>query len=505
MSKNNNKTTEALLEMESLKKAIKEESKSTLVYLLKEAIAETIRGEISEGFEDEEKKEDEITDVVNTEENGQDNNTETEFAEETESEEETSDSENFDETQEASDETETSGEGDEEEVWNEFQDYEVDDDTYDFTGEDDHEKLVKVYKLMKDEDNIVVKKDGDKIELKDVENDAEYVIDLGTGNDSEEMNESCLYEFVEDDDEDEISSLVDRFTRQKKNRLPSKKEQDKAKNAAKKDIEDTDEIAGFNENKNFGGKSMKEKVFEVDLGYTDSYQKKDPIEGLSNTEPSKSGKSWHKGVPTGTEKPWAGNAKSKSEPFEKTVNEETEEMVDEATNVGGAVQQRTSSKSHIPANRKEHGPKVKRHVSAGGDYTEMVESVKKLQKENKMLKEHVAQTQNALKSFKKELYEAYVANASLGRVTRLFMENTVSQDEKKEILNRFVNEAKTIEAANTLYENIKKDLSKTNSPLTIENKMTVNSTEKLNENKKPEVVDKQVLKTLDLINRVENL
>ena len=135
----------------------------------------------------------------------------------------------------------------------------------------------------------------------------------------------------------------------------------------------------------------------------------------------------------------------------------------------------------------------------------MVESVKKLQKENKMLKEHVAQTQNALKSFKKELYEAYVANASLGRVTRLFMENTVSQDEKKEILNRFVNEAKTIEAANTLYENIKKDLSKTNSPLTIENKMTVNSTEKLNENKKPEVVDKQVLKTLDLINRVENL
>src|SRR5574344_37676 len=71
-------------------------------------------------------------------------------------------------------------------------------------------------------------------------------------------------------------------------------------------------------------KESKEVLFEVDLGYTDNSQDKDPIAGLSNNEPSKSGKSWHKGVPTGTQKPWAGETKSKGKPFEKTVNEEDE-------------------------------------------------------------------------------------------------------------------------------------------------------------------------------------
>ena len=44
-------------------------------------------------------------------------------------------------------------------------------------------------------------------------------------------------------------------------------------------------------------KESKEVLFEVDLGYTDNYQDKDPIAGLSNNEPSKV-VNLGKGVPT---------------------------------------------------------------------------------------------------------------------------------------------------------------------------------------------------------------
>ena len=239
-------------------------------------------------------------------------------------------------------------------------------------------------------------------------------------------------------------------------------------------------------------KTGKEVLFEVDLGYTDNYQDKDPISGLSNNEPSKSGKSWEKGVPTGTQKPWAGKSKDKGEPFEKTVNEEevdecgvneNEPVVDEGTNVGGAVQQRSNSKSHIPANRKEHGPKVKRHVSAGGNYEEVIEAYKK---ENKALKECILKLRDGLQE---------------AQVTKLFVENTVKKKKKINILNRFDQEAKTIEQSNALYESINKELSKASvkKNLTLENTMKSENSTPITENK-----SKDLLNTLDLIRRVEN-
>jgi hypothetical protein len=252
-------------------------------------------------------------------------------------------------------------------------------------------------------------------------------------------------------------------------------------------------------------KESKEVLFEVDLGYTDNYQDKDPIAGLSNSEPSKGGKSWHKGVPTGTEKPWTGETKSKGEPFEKTISEEempeigdVEEPMEEGTNVGGAVQQRSNSKSHIPANRKEHGPKNKRHVSTEANYEELVSENKKLKTENKELKE-------AIISVRKYLSEAYVTNANLGKITKLFLENTTSQSEKIEIVNRFSNEAKTIEQSKALYESIKRELNKpvtTQMPMN-ESMSTANGSTILNENKVYKSDD--LLKTIDLMNRMKNM
>ena len=136
-------------------------------------------------------------------------------------------------------------------------------DEYDFTGENDSTVVAKVFKLLNDDDQVVVKQDGDKLNIVDNEAGTEYVIELNP--DSEDEFES------EDDDMFEEETLMDDET----------------------------------------------LVTEEDLGYTDNYQSKDPIQGLSMTEPSKSGKSWSKGVPTGTTKPWAG--KGKSDPFNKSV------------------------------------------------------------------------------------------------------------------------------------------------------------------------------------------
>jgi hypothetical protein len=72
------------------------------------------------------------------------------------------------------------GEGNGEEGWDEFSDYQVgDSNTYDLTGENDYDTVVKVYKLLNDEDQVVVKKEGDKLNIQDNNAGTEYIIDLG--------------------------------------------------------------------------------------------------------------------------------------------------------------------------------------------------------------------------------------------------------------------------------------------------------------------------------------
>jgi len=485
MSSNNKKSVaaEALLEANSIKETIKEESKNLLSQLLKEAVADVMRESIED---DEDEKDYEVIDN-----DAEDNDKNDEDASKSEGEVSEGGEEDMQPNGEVPAPTEeqpvdggeveaqeapVEGEGGDEN-WSNYSQYQVGDDTYDLTGEEDMDQVVKVYKLMKDEDNVIVKKEGNTIELQDNGSGAEYVIDLGMDAEEapaeeggEEMAEGCVKESVDDiagfpDNEEDEEDAEEDF-----NKFEGKK--------AKKVM-----------------KENKEMIFEVDLGYTDNYQAKDPIQGLSNNEPSKSGKSWEKGVPTGTQKPWAGDTKSKGEPFKETVKEEeiAEEPVEEGTNVGGAVQQRSNSKSHIPANRKEFGPKVKRHVSAGGDYNEVVEAYKR---ENKELKECIA-------GLRKGLQESRVVNVNLAKITKLFVENTVSQKEKIDIVNRFSEEAKTVEQSKSLYESIKKELNKTagKQNLTVEGSMTVQNNV-INENKVYQSQD--VLDTLDLIKRMEN-
>lgn len=547
--KNKSMVSQALLEMDEITSAIKEESKKSLKNLLSEAVRDALRESCEEEEKDYEIEDDEQNDTQdNIEDSGNSDDSSAEGDVSAEPADENPEMEPVgDETGSEMDAQEAPENGESDDEWNDFSKYQVGDDTYDLTGENDYESVVKVYKLLKDEDQVIVKKDGDKIQLKDDSVGTEYVIDLGGDDNGEapeveggEENFDSLQEGIMDGDE--FDPRRQEWWKSSENDAsvmpsnddegiagfsdeepvspeiePSNSEISRASRGLEFSpddldinnlLDDEDDYFGDDSiyeskmnNKNKKArkpmKESKEVLFEVDLGYTDNYQDKDPIAGLSNNEPSKSGKSWHKGVPTGTNKPWAGETKSKGEPFEKTVNEEeapeVDDTVEEATNVGGAVQQRTTPKSNIPTGRKNYGPMSKKHVSSAANYEEMVSENKKLKAENKALKE-------TLLALKGNLNEAYVTNVNLGKITKLFLENTTSQAEKVDIVNRFSNEAKTVEQSNALYESIKRELNKDAAvKVNINESMSVANNNTINESV---YKSNDVLKTIDLMNRV---
>lgn len=569
-TKNKSIASQALLEMDAITSAIKEESKKYINTLLTEAVKDALRESANEDEDDDY----EVQDGDSESENNNTSDSEESNPKESGNPEMDGDdvSGNDDMSQPETEEPQTDGveagaeevpsagqegsepempqdggDGNGEEGWDEFSDYQVgDSNTYDLTGENDYDTVVKVYKLLNDEDQVVVKKEGDTIQLQDNNAGTEYIIDLGDNEASGEMNgeempdglnESLLDgidvpehegDFVDDvpfeddefmDDQNVIGHEEDDpfiYGDYEDHRNEELGDFD--------DVNDEDELAGIMEgkikNNKKGRKPMKESkevLFEVDLGYTDNYQDKDPIAGLSNNEPAKGMKSWHKGVPTGTKKPWAGETKSKGDPFKDTqkvqgsVNEEdinptdvlnagSEEM-EEQKNVGGFVQQNSVTASNIPNSngrkaRSQRGTDVKVTGSADPRYssaTNESKELKAIKNENKELKKAILELRNSLN-------EAYITNVNLGKITKLFLENATSQEEKADIVNRFTNEAKTIEQSNALYESIDKQLKKKQQINLNESSATANGTKELNEQKIYKSND--LLKTIDLMGRV---
>lgn len=546
MSTKNKKSvaSQALLEMDAITSAIKEESKKSINALLGEAVRNVLR----ENCEKEEKDDDEfevIDDADATtnaeqesakdkDESSEDTSDDTQDAVESPSDDNSVDAD-AEENEVKTDLTDDSAEvddakeeapedGDEDSEWDEYSEYKNGDNEYNFTGEKDQDKIKKVYKLLRDDDSIVVVQRNNQIKVKDGENDAEYIIDLDDdaqidsvekvddGEDmdiaSSEINESDIAG-IDDDFSDETMNT---------NSMSRNSEIEELKDALNKIQARIDNLeigndAAMNENKKIKKrkkpmKENKDTLFEVDLGYTDNYQDKDPIAGLSNNEPSKE-KTLDKGVPMGTEKPWAGKTKGKGQPFDKPIEENDEPVldgdmgdieVDEQTNVGGFVQQNSVTQSRIPnsngrkaRNAHKDGAQVS---STSTNRSAMAEEIKTLKKENKELKE-------AILAIRKNLSEAYVTNSNLGKITKLFLENATSQAEKVDIVNRFTKEAKTIEQSKSLYESIKRELSKPKSTSNIMSETkTANGTKALNEAKGYE--SKDLLKTIDLMNRIMN-
>ena len=463
MSANNKKSVaaETMTELEEIKRTIKEESKSTIQNLLQEAVKDYMRDAIDgdEEEDDVEIQDDEkepAEDESEKDEKSTDSEPESDFPAATDFE----DVEGGKDDEEGKDGEDTKAPGAEDapegDEWAEFDKYKVDDDTYDLTGEKDYDSVVKVYKLLKDEDNVVVKKDGDKLRS-----------------------------------------------------VPF----------AKRNLSINNIVAGIPNNENRKNrktmKENKERIFEIDLGVTDNYQKEDPIEGLSNQEPSK-GRDWDKGLPKGTGKPWAGKGTEKAgDPYKETVNEQEEEFTDitdyikEKTGNTPSLEEAAMSTSRqadtkeTKSNKSSNAqlPEVSKNVSVAGNYKEVAVAESVLNKAQALLKEN-KELRATLSKVKSALQEALMVNVNLGKVTKLFLENTTTQNEKVDIINRF-NEAKTIDQSNALYESIKRELQKENKQnVMLEGKSMDVRGSAINESKIYESQDLRSMK--DLIKRMAN-
>jgi hypothetical protein len=332
---------------------------------------------------------------------------------------------------------------------------------------------------MKDDDQILVHKDDeDKVNLKDNETGAEYIIDLG-GDTLEETDDFG----AEDDFNNELDNMDESNER------------------------------------------LFELVLEYDsnVGYTDNYQKKDVMTNPGMSEPGKNVNDWDAGVPKGSSKPWSGypgKKKKADKPFNagkgKTIEEE-DDMVDapveecgdmemtEGAARFGMVQKHTKSKKHIGTNDDENDNLFVQHSNSNSEdgykADNMSESIKR--RINKTLKEN-KELKGTLTGIMKSLKEAAVTNHNLAQIIKLISENATSQDEKKEIIARFAKEGKTIEASKNLYESINNDLKKSQKMSLTEGKsLTVESSKKINET--PIYKSQDIMESLDLMHRMNKV
>lgn len=445
---------ESLEDFENLSSTIKENTESAVKALLGDTVKESLNNLL-------ESKDDEEPEVE---------------------EEEVKDTKSSDES------ADESGKDDEEssDDWKEFDEYKVGDDEYDFSDAKE-EDVAKMEALLGDGDQILVKLDGDKVSIEDNERNTEYTIDLEDGTLEEEGEE-----FIEDGD-DEFEIEVD----------------DDDDESEDEDSDDEIEI----EVDELAEGLMRE--YDSHVGYTDDYQSKTAMTTPSNDEPGK-GNDWDAGIPKGTKKPWAGSISGKGKPFNES-DESFDEDMEEATNVGGFVQQNSTSKSHIPTsngrdarNASKGGVHVKGTVTPRYDRAdESIEAlklqvsemkkqfagVKEIMKENKALKK-------ALKNFKQSLQEAAVTNYSLGKIINLISENATTSEEKRNIIKRFGNEVHSIDDAKNLYESISSSLDgKSSFNINEDKKMSVNNSAKLNETKI--YTDPSVQAQIELMHRMD--
>ena len=488
---------ESLLEYNNLANTLKENTESAVRDLLKETVLEQYAKILTED-EDEDKYDVEEVDDTDSVNASEDDDATEDVADGMDSE----DAEDGDGLEDAeADDVDADAAGTEDiavdgvteddgDGWSEFDKYKVSDDEYDFSNAEDDE-IVKVYKLLKDDDQVVVTKTDDKVNIKDNETGAEYLIDLGG---EDETADAGIGEFdteVDDFGEDDFENQED---------------------------EDMNESRIF---------EIALNEYDSNVGYTDNYQNKDVMTNPGMSEPGKNVNDWDKGVPKDSKKPWSGKKgdKSENQPFtaEKGRTVEEEDAIDDAATE--AIQELKTRQEHTAnvgstsrtdgdnGNRRRKGRSF--HTAQNGQETgtgdnpysnnspkDVNVNVKVegfIRKANKIFNEN-RQLKSALMQFKNTLEEAAVTNVNLGNIIKLVMENSTTKDEKKEIIARFGNEAKTVEASNTLFESISRDLKK-------KSKMNIDESKEyaVNENKINETQiyrSNDILNSLDLMHRI---
>lgn len=466
--KKNNTAEKTILKAEKVSQALKEGTEKTLRSILNEAVSNAIK--------DDDEDED-ITDDSYTVEDVDTANA-PEGEEEQVPAEDDIDSQDEPEVEDGEEEPEQT-----EEDGPDMEDYNVGDNCYDFTkveGDD----LLKLFKKTGDNDLVyVTKSDDGNYEVKDDETGAEYVIELNPDSQEEDVNDldgEETDELPEPEEDGEAEFDIDIDVDDDSDNDEDDEIQIEFDGESDEDIDDIEVDTDEDD---------EETINEEDLGYTTQYQKDVFAKKPNMAEPSKDGRDWDKGAPKGSERPYGKN-QGDSQPFDETI--------DENATVTKA-QRRKQVKTMAPNSGEQDKPEVSKEVSVAGSkineakVQKIVNAAKAILAENKNIRKELEATKVALK-------EAAVSNGAMCSVLNLFINETTTKDEKKQIVERFLN-AKTLKDVKTINESVRKELNaKHASAPILERQFTAKQT--LNETN---IYDAKNNPSLNLMKRIDNL
>jgi hypothetical protein len=450
MAKEKSLVEEAILSMKNLEEAVAENAKGILASTMKEEIKELVKESLSEQEED-----------------GVEDETEIEAG--------TDDSMNMDmgmDMGDTDDEEEDMGDEEDEEGDDEEEDdvEDEEEDAIDLTDKSDAEVL-RVFKLMGPDDNIVVTKDeAGNINIKD--EDKEYMI-VGESIEGFELEEELDEMYDESNLEEEMelgdveSDIEDIFSEETLYELELDPEDPFMGDSGVSDLEEDMD-------------SKEETVYEIDLGGDDLEEDYDLEEGdefyeedgimeskkkMSFKAKGKVGKGPKFNYETGK-----GGFKTVKKTANKTMgtgNAKKGFSYDKkGENLDGEFKMKPKKMETKEASRtNSYVTSGKVGLRKGSDRNESRKQVRNEDFSNQelsLLREKNEEYRKALNVFRNKLNEVAIFNSNLAYATRLFTEHSTSKQEKINILRRF-DGVETIKESKNLYQTIKDELSVTTS------------------------------------------
>lgn len=467
---------QALLQVQTLEDAVKANAKGILASTMKQELNDLLKEQEDEKDPDEEEK-----DVT-----GAPEDSETSISPE--------DSTADDEELPAIDD-----EGSEEEPEFEPEPEEDSEDVLDMTDASE-EEVLKVFKAMKPEDGIIVKKEGDSVRFEDDGN--EYIIKLNdeaeeeseespdeipdelseqAGNEPDESDE-IIYEIELDDEDDEAKeceakeevSLSDGKPFDKKAKKTETKESVTVhKSHTPKDGQPFDKSSPQTGVKKLEAKEQADIARPgTALPGTSNPQTKEPGKGGNKTTQAEPfGPTAIKGTkPAEKKEPGKGGGNAKQvEPFPgkepkgtgKPVVKEPKE--EECKECGDGEMKEVEATEAVRTKWNAHGKRAEeprtglksKKVHYAGSQT--IHSATEINEEIEVLRKQNEEYKKALVLFKDKLNEVAIFNANLAYATRLFTEHSTTKQEKLDILKRF-DTISTITESKNLYTTIKGEL-----------------------------------------------
>ena len=429
--------------MKTLEEAVSENAKGILASTMKKEIKDLVKESLSE-------QDDEIE------------QTDMEFDDE-ESEDEIDDTEEEDVEDDIEDD--------------EFDDEELDDDSeepvIDLRNETNPENVLRVFKLMGPEDQIVVTKDeSGHINVKDNETNKEYMIVSESEDEfyEDDLESQEMYEFddesEEDYDDEELKGIIDDvFSESDNDELVYEIEFDDEEEEESYELDEEEE-----ESYELDEEEDEEESYDLDE-VMESFKAKGTGMGKPkfkyDSKPNQ-GQGFKTKMKQGPKSVGTGKAKFTYKDGENLDGEfKVKPKGKKAETKEGVRTLGAGSK----AGRKGGLPKTR----AGSSFNSALKENTN-QKELQILREKNEEYRNALNVFRNKLNEVAVFNSNLAYATRLFTEHTTSKQEKINILKRFDN-VETIKESKNLYQSIKEELNtKVSKPINESIERTITNT-----------------------------